>query len=169
MSQEVKFKIGPDGYLREAKPPGRPKKIAGAHRVGEGLSANEIARLWKELTLLPEVAVLSSAEQRQLVEELSHGLAYFPLMRPAMDMAVSKKRGNRRKVEIQVLIRDCSRALAMVTGKPAPIWSSPAANSESLAVKVARIALGVARGTRGSFQGDLKRQVELAAKMVVGD
>jgi hypothetical protein len=124
-----------------------------------------MTRLAKDLLLVPGLAGLGPAAQKELVEELAHGMAFFPLMQPAMKAVTSKTLGNRPHLEAQVLILDCARALKKVTGKPAPIWCSPAANSESRAVKVARVCLGVLRKTRRPFQGNLKRQAEQALKM----
>lgn len=165
MSQEVKFKVGPDGRLVEVKARGRPRKSSTAVMVGDGLSAKCLLRLAQDLLLVPELAKFGPAAHDQLVKQLAERMAFFPLMQPAMLAAMPKQRGNRSKLETQTLIRDCAVALEKVTGESAPIWCSPGAGSESAAVKVARVCLGVLLNAPGPFQGDLKRQAERAAKI----
>ena len=111
------------------------------------------------------VSKLSPAKVDELVSGLTHAMGNFPAAEALRKITPARSQGNRNKMHEQVLLYDCARAWAKVSGNPPAIWqkdgdSNAGGSFESVSVTLAKAVLNVITGKQ--LTSSMRRQASKA-------
>ena len=147
---------------------GRPRKVRYCRslEITDGITPQQETDLRRGLLKLPDVERLEEPERSSLIVDVIAAACSHQSAARVHRTQPTKKRGNRFHVEDQFLLRDCAQAWSKASGKNPALWEEDAkAGVQSVPVKIARIAIGIARGLNRPYTGSLKRQIASAHKI----
>jgi hypothetical protein len=128
--------------------------------VSDPLAPHQRERLQRELSALPKLSKLPSDQLEAVSRELVDNLPFAANLgcSAGFNVRTGKGRGNSPKLSTQSVLIDSVRALEHATGSRQALWSN-GLGQESVAVTIARVAIGVIENLPGTYYGDLRRQI----------
>lgn len=141
---------------------GRPRKIVYKHPVViEGNSKKYSIRILEaEVGKIKEVSKLVSTQKNELIDGLIIAMKYFDIAEKLRLLVPAKSKGNRNKVHEQILIADCARLWAKVTGQPILMWENAEDGVQSVSISLVRSVIYASTGKKRT--ASLQRQANKA-------
>jgi hypothetical protein len=143
---------------------GRPPKPRFKHPVGDAdfPDTGTVEEIDRRVGLLAEASSLAGPQRAALVERLAHALAGYNAVCDLRGKVSSGRRGNTHQCQIPPLLLDCAHAWSAATSeRPVLFEDRNDPTKASVAVRLAKILLGIAHGARGLHCGSLRRQIQI--------